>query len=166
MPPNLGQSKWEVFLKRTLCLQEPPQIIFQGDTSTQSERTRNPRLHEEKQIQHMGRNRSTQTSGIIIHRQVLKNFSTQDLKEDNSYSKQIINFFLKSIENLERNQTGLLDLSPATLQKNQPLISDTWPGNRRCYLIGKLVQQIGLSQRLGSFCHQEYWGKELPYEDT
>ena len=47
---------------------EPPQTIFRGDDQ-HIEKTRHPRLHEEeKPGTRDGKNRSIQTSGIIIHR--------------------------------------------------------------------------------------------------
>lgn len=149
------------------AFREAPQIIFQGDTSTQSEITRNPRLHEEKYKYNIWEEQVNTNFRYYNSQTGFKNFCTQDLKLDNSYRKQKINF-LKNIENLERNQTGLLEISPTTPMKNQPLISDTWPGNRRCYLVGKLFGPANrpFSQRLVSFCHQGAWGKELPYEDT
>lgn len=57
---------------------------------------------------------------------------------------------------MERNQTGLLELSPATPMKNQPLISDTWPGNRRCYFDWQTGSANRLfSQRLGNSAIRE-----------
>lgn len=78
MPPNLGPMA-EVFSEEGTCIfafREPPQIIFQGDTSTQSERTR-PNFMKKKANTTYGRNRSTQASGIIIHRPGLKLFHTR-----------------------------------------------------------------------------------------
>ena len=78
MPPNLGQKQMGSLSEEgtfIFAFREAPQIIFQGDTSTQSEITRNPRLHEEKYKYNIWEEQVNTNFSIIIHRQVLKTFA-------------------------------------------------------------------------------------------
>ena len=124
MPPNIGRKQMGSLSEEgtfIFAFREPLQIIFQGDTSTQSEITRNPRLHEEKTNTTYGRNRSTQTSGIIIYRHVLKT-CTQDLKLDNSYRKHKINFLKNRKFEKEPNRTSI----NITCYSHEESATDLW----------------------------------------
>jgi len=68
-PQKKPKSKCKVSLKKGIFIfafRELPQIIFQGKRSIQSEVTGNP--NEEKTGTTDERNRSTQASGVVIHR--------------------------------------------------------------------------------------------------